>query len=493
MGDDIKKGDLDKVEEAKLIEKTKKLSIAEGSAYSVMDGFGFRYVTPYALSVGANNTQIGLLSSLPGLFGTLSQLLTFKFMKYFSRKKIIFWGVFLQALMWLLLIAAGIPFFIYGLKNNLSADLIIVVYTLLVLFGSFAGPAWTSMMRDLVPTNRGAYFGRRNQIIGSVALICMFVAGFLLDYFKQTHIYLGFIVMFLVAGVGRFISSLLFKKHYDPKFQVDDKKYFSLFDFIKKMRENNYGRFVLYYSLISFSCAIASPFFVVFMLKDLGFTYSQYMITVVFNSLSTLLLMPLWGKFADKYGSVEVMRITGFLIPLLPFLWLVTSLVHSLFYVVLLIIVLEIYSGFIWSGFNLAAGNFVYDAVSKERLAICSSYLNIINGFFALIGAFIGGYLSSHNFSMFGLSPLLTLFFLSAVARFGVYFLYSSSVKEVREVQIFEPHRKVDEHVQLIRDKTGKFALGILSSISLNKFFETKGSEAEHHFVPNSNNFARNK
>jgi MFS family permease len=489
----MEKGELSKEKEQKLIEKTKKLSIFEGGAYSIMDGFGFRYVTPYALSVGANNTQIGLLGSLPGLFGTLSQLLTFKFMKYFPRKKIIFWSVFLQALMWIFLIAAGIPFFIYGLKNTLSSNLVIFIYTLLVLFGSFAGPAWTSMMRDLVPTNRGAYFGKRNQVVGIVALICMFVAGFLLDYFKQTNIYLGFMLMFLIAGVGRFISSLIFNKHYDPKFQVDDSKYFSLFDFIKRMRENNYGRFVLYYSLISFSVAIASPFFVVFMLKDLGFTYSQYIITVVFNSLATLLLMPLWGKFADKYGSIEVMRLTGFFIPLLPFLWLLTPFVNNLIYIVILIIFIEIVSGFIWAGFNLAAGNFIYDAVTKERLSICSSYFNVINGFFALIGALIGGYLSSHNFSMFGLSPLLTLFALSAVIRFIVYFMYSSNVKEVREVNIFEPRKKVDEHVRRIKDKTGKFARDVLSSVSMNKFLETKQSEAEHHFVPNSNNFAKNK
>jgi len=489
MGDELSKED-----EQKLIDKTKNLSIAEGSGYSVMDGFGFRYVTPYALSVGATNAHIGWLSSLPGLLGNLSQLLTFQFMKKFSRKKIIFWSVFFQSLMWALLIAAGIPFFIYGIKNDLSPWMVILVYTLLVGFGSFAGPAWTSMMRDLVPANRGQYFGKRNQIIGVVALGSMFIAGFLLDYFKQTHIYLGFIIMFFIAGLGRFVSSLILLKHYDPKFQVDSTKYFSLFDFIKKMRENNYGRFVLYFSMVSFSCAIASPFFAVYVLKDLGFSYSQYMITLAVNSLATLLLMPLWGKFADKYGNVEVMRLTGFLIPLLPFFWLLTPLVHSVFSLVFLVVCLEIYSGVIWSGFNLAAGSFVYDAVTKERLSICVSYLNIINGFFALIGALIGGYLSSHNFSLLGFSPLLTLFIVSAIARFLVYFFYSASVKEVRAVNVFEPRKKVGEKVKLIKDKTGKLlTLGILSSVSLERFFETRLSEAGHHFLPNSNNFAKNK
>jgi MFS family permease len=489
----MKKEELSKEDEQKLVEKTKKLSIWEGSAYSVMDGFGFRYVTPYALSVGATNTHIGLLSSLPGLFGNLSQLLTFKLMKKFSRKKIIFWSVLLQSLMWLLLIFAGVPFFVWGMKNTLSPNLIIGIYTALVLFGALAGPAWASMMRDLVPYNRGYFFGKRNRVVGAVALISMFIAGFLLDYFKQSHIYLGFILMFLIAGLGRFISSILFKKHYDPKFQVDESKYFSLFDFIKRMRENNYGRFVLYYSLVSFACAIASPFFVVYMLKDLGFSYSQYMIALVFNSLANLLMMPLWGKFADKYGNVEVMRITGFLIPLLPFLWLLTAFVHGMLYLVILIILLEVYSGIIWSGFNLSSSSFVYDAVTKERLAICSSYLNIINGFFALIGALLGGYLSSHEISIFGFGPILTLFILSAIARFVVYYFYSASVREVREVKVFEPRRKVDEHVRLIRDKTGKIASSILSSISLERFFETIQSEAGHHFFSNPNNFSKNK
>jgi len=479
--------------EQRLVDKTKKLSIREGSAYSVMDGFGFRYVTPYALSVGANNTQIGLLSSLPGLFGTLSQLLTFHFMKKFSRKKIISVGVFLQAFMWLVLIAAGIPFFIYGIKTNLSPNLVILTYTILVLFGSFVGPAWTSMMRDLVPLKRGEYFGRRNQIAGAVALSCMFIAGFMLDYFKQTHIYLGFIIMFIVAGAGRFVSAYLFTKHHDPKFEIDDKRYFSLLDFVKKMRENNFGRFVLYYSMFSFACAIASPFFVVYVLKDLGFTYSQYMLTIVVNSLVTLLLMPLWGKFADKYGNVEVMRITGFLIPLLPLLWLAIPLVHNITFLVIFIIFLEIYSGVTWSGFLLSTSNFVYDAVSKERLAICSSYLNIINGFFALIGALLGGYLSSHSVSLLGFSPLPTLFLISAIARFLVYYFYSKSVREVREVKLFEARRRVGKHVNLIKNRSGKIAMSLLNSISLDKFFETRSSEAGHHFLPNSNNFSRNK
>lgn len=479
-------------EEQVLIEKTKKLSIKEASAYSFMDGFGVRYVTPYALAVGANNSQIGLLSSVPGLLGNLSQLFTIKLMRHFSRKRIIFWGVLAQAIMWLFLIGAGIPFFLFGIKTSFSPNAIIIIYTLLILVGAVSGPAWSSLMRDLVSTNRGEYFGKRNKIAGLIALTCMFIGGFVLDYFKQTHIFIGFIIMFIIAFFGRFVSAMLFRKHYEPKFQVDDTKYFTLFDFIKKMRYNNFGRFVIYFSLLSFACAIASPFFAVYLLSNLGFSYTQYMITVLANSIATILLMPLWGKFADIYGNLKVMKITGLFIPFLPFLWLLIPLVPSKTFAVVFIIFLEIYSGLIWSGFNLAAGNFIYDAVSRERLAICSSYFNILNGFWALIGATIGGFLSSHGVSILGWSPILFLFILSGVVRFAIYFIMSPQIVEVRPVKKFDLKKHVRNQYKKVRSGLVSVYNFLFRSVALDRFFEAMVSESEHLFSSNPNNFAKN-
>jgi len=98
--------------EEELKEKTKKLSVKDGSAYSVMDGFGLRYITPYALSLGASNAQIGLLTSIPNLIGNFSQIFTSKVMEKYSRKKIILFGVVLQALMWIPLMACWFSLFL---------------------------------------------------------------------------------------------------------------------------------------------------------------------------------------------------------------------------------------------------------------------------------------------------------------------------------------------------------------------------------------------
>lgn len=473
-------------EEQVLIEKTKKLSVKEACGYSFMDGFGLRYVTPYALAVGANNSQIGLLSSVPGLLGNLFQLVTLKLMRYFSRKKIIFASVLAQAIMWLVLILAGIPFFMYGIKTSFSPNAVIVVYTLLILVGAISGPAWSSLMRDLVSTGRGEYFGKRSRIAGAIALTCMFIGGFLLDYFKQTHVFIGFAIMFFIAFLGRLVSAMLFRKHYEPKFKVDDKKYFTLLDFVKKMRHNNFGRFVMYFSLFTFATAIAGPFFAVFMLKNLGFSYTQYMFTVLANSVATVLLLPFWGKFADKYGNWKVMKLNGLLIPILPFLWLLAPLFAKGIPVVIFIIFLEIYSGVVWSGFNLAAGNFIYDAVSKERLAICSSYFNILNGFWALIGALIGGYVSTHDISAFGLQPILFVFLLSGIARLLVHVIMSKKINEVRQVEYFSIRKHVYDKTAKVLVDARRTITNLLSSVSMFKFFEATNS------TPSTNHFAKN-
>ena len=80
-----------KLKDEKLREKAAEISIVEGSAASVMDGFGSKYITPYALALGATNTHIGLLSALPQLLGTISQLFGSRAIEKHSRKKIQYW------------------------------------------------------------------------------------------------------------------------------------------------------------------------------------------------------------------------------------------------------------------------------------------------------------------------------------------------------------------------------------------------------------------
>ncbi len=447
--------------EEELKEKTRKICIKEGIAASVMSGAGGSYITPYALAIGANNTQIGLLTSIPSLLGNLSQLFTAKAIEKSSRKKIIVASIFLQALMWLPIIAVGYFFFYKNLNHGVSASLMIIFYTIFALFGAFLSPAWNSLMKDTVTKEEGKYFGKRNKILGAIGLVVMLASGILLNYFKGVgSLFLGFAILFGVAFISRLVSGWLATKYYDPKLKLEKGYYFSIFQFIKKIPQSNFGKFTVFISLIMLTTAIASPFFAVYMLRDLKFDYTIWTIIAISGSVSALMFMPLWGKFADKFGNLKVMKITGAFIPIVPLFWLLTPLFAkiSMTLVVVYLLAEEFVSNFIWAGFNLCYVNFIYDAVTRQRLALCVAYFNILNGVGVFIGATLGGLLASFNFNFLGLSPLLLIFLISGVTRFFVYIFMMPKIKEVREVEKYRNGEFGKELKQMFLPFSRKFA-----------------------------------
>ncbi|MDD5012477.1 MAG: MFS transporter [Candidatus Nanoarchaeia archaeon] len=426
-----------KISENCLKEETKKISVKEGVAYSFMDGAGLRYITPYALAIGANNAQIGFLTSIPSLLGNFSQFFTSKAVEKYPRKKIVAVSIFLQALMWIPLIILGYLFFYKNFDHGLSATLMIVFFTLMVLFGAFASPAWNSLIKDIVDKCRGEYFGKRNRILGITSILVMLACGFILNYFTKINLLLGFGIIFGIAFIARLISGYFMTKYYEPKLKLEKGYYFSFWEFIKGVPKSNFGKFTVFIGLISFAASIASPFFAVYLLRDLNLSYLIWTVVVVFNSIGTFLFMPLWGKFADKYGNLKVLKWTGAFVGAIPLLWVGVMFVLPINVplVIVYLSAIELFSGFIWAGFNLSATNFIYDAVSNQKTALCISYYNIINGIGVFIGASIGGLLASMNFNIFGIGPLLFIFLISGIARYLIYLFMIPKIKEVRGVK----------------------------------------------------------
>ncbi|MGB9708092.1 MAG: MFS transporter [Candidatus Pacearchaeota archaeon] len=420
----------------KLIEKTKLISVREGSAYSVSEGSGMRYITPFALKLGATNAHIGFLTSLPSLLGNFSQLFVPKLMEKTSRKKIVVLGALLQAIMWLLVIVIGALYFIFNVNSTITPALLIIIYTLLVLFGAILVPAWNSWMKDIVTENSGKYFGNRNRIVGFVALVSMLFGSFILDYFSQTKIFIGFAILFTIAFVARLVSAFLLSKKYEPKLTYEKGYYFSFWQFVRYIPKSNFGKFTVLVALMQLATAIASPFFAVYMLKDLGFSYLQWILVTIASSLVSLLFMPLWGKFADHYGNIKATKITSFLVALVPLLWFFSIFISKEFLLSYLIII-EAFSGMVWAGFNLSSSNFIYDAVTRQRIALCVAYSNIMNGIGVFMGATSGGFLSSLHFAVLGISPILTVFLISGLLRLAVAFIMTPKIKEVRDVKNF--------------------------------------------------------
>jgi len=412
--------------EAKLKE-TRDLSVKEGAAASVMNGAVDAYIMPFALELKADNLQIGLLASLNGLISPIIQIFGSRLMERFNRRTISFVSVLLQA-------SAVLGFMLIGLTfmwkpNALSWPLLfLIAYLIYGLAGSLGGPAWFSMIGDAVPEKmRGRYFSQRNRISNYVSITVTLAGSVLLFYAKASGFLIaGFVVLFAIGSFGRFISASLIKKHYASKINLGKENYFSFFRFVRNSPKTSFGRFAIYAALISLTVNIANPFFAVYMWKSLALNPIWFMAVTISTTFYSAISMKLWGRFADKYGNKELLRVSYLLFAPSPLFWIFSP--NPIY----LILVPQLLMGIGWAGFALASTNYIYDSVSAPKRGIILAYYNLLNGIGVFVGATLGGLLSQYlSFSF--MNVFFSLFILSAILRVAVSIWFLPKLNEVRK------------------------------------------------------------
>lgn len=404
------------------VKKSLRFSFLDGIFANAMSGFTQDYFTPFLLLLGATVRHVGMLSALPNFFASLVQLKSADITeKLKSRKRIINIFVLLQALMFL-------PMMHIALSGRMKPFLFISVVVLFTSFGALSYPAWGSLMSDLVAGDkRGVYFGWRNRSLGFVAVGTAFVAGLILHIMKKINIFYGFAIIFICAFIFRIISWYFLKRMYEPSVEYKSDDYFSIFDFLARLKESNFAKFVIFVSMMSFSVNLASPFFSVLMLQDLNFSYLLYTLITVTATLTIYIAIERWGAHADAVGNLKIIKLTSPLIGFIPLLWILNRHPVFLFFA-------QVFSGFVWAGFNLCTTNFIYDAVTPSKRTRCIAYFNTLNGLAACAGALCGGFSLRWLPHLLGYK-ILTLFLISSILRITASVLMPFKLKEVRTVK----------------------------------------------------------
>lgn len=405
-----------------------RVSIFEGSFGVFSSVLAENSIIPFSLSIDSSPFQVGLLSSLGNLFGPIGQIIGSHQIETKSRKRILIQGVLGLACMWPLFITIAI-FYQFIFFQSFLPWMLIVIFLIYMLFGGFMTPSWFSVMGDVVPDGyRGRYFAKRNLTNQLIAIIGTILLFFLLDWFDINNvIYFGFILIFILGFITRLISLFLFTKHYYPPYIFEATDHVKMGQFLKELPKSNFGKFTLFVCLLTFGQWIAKPFFSVYMLTQLHFNYSLFMIINLSSSLIGLITFPLLGKFSDKFGNVRLIQIGAFIIPFLPFFWIIYNTPLQIF------LGIQILSGLGWTAFNLATANFIYDnSTSKMRGKYIAIY-NFLIGL-AIIG---GGLLGSIVVSFIQIDFMNSfhfIFLLSGIVRLIVVIGLLQKIKEVRVI-----------------------------------------------------------
>ncbi|MFX1275124.1 MAG: MFS transporter [Promethearchaeota archaeon] len=427
MNDTLKQNSKNEnLDEIRHKERTMNISIAEGSFGVLSSNLGDNYIVPFALSLGSTAFQVGVLYSCIGLISPIGQIFGSRKIESKSRKSVLLQGILGQAAMWPLFLIIAV-LYINQLLINFLSWILIGVFLLYSFSGGFMTPPWFSMMGDIVPENkRGRYFAKRNLITTGIALSGTLIFSFSLDWFNNNNaVIIGFILIFLIGFSTRILSFLLFTQHYYPPIQFEDSHHVSLIRFIKEIPHHNFGKFTLFVSLITFSQWIAGPFFSVYMLEELKFNYITFIFINIFPSIIALTIFPLLGRFSDYFGNVRLLRLGAIILPSLPLMWLFTAGPIEI------LLFPQLFSGIGWTAFNLAASNFIYDNISREKRGIYLAMYNLLLGFGIILGGLTGSILIQmipYNL----INPYLFVFFISGITRFLCVIFLLSKIKEIR-------------------------------------------------------------
>lgn len=415
------------------VDRSLQHSLKDGMGFAAMTGMGETYLSAFALFLKATTPQIGLLASLPPLLASLVQLFSAWLGRLTGhRKAIILAGASLQAVAWVPLLVLPLLF------PDHAVPLLIGCVVIYQAGAHFAAPQWSSLMGDLVPQRRrGRFFSLRTRITTIGTFVALLAGGLVLHFCKGADKTLqGFVILFCIACVARIISVYHLSRMQDPTGHVAAMEIPVGHGWWTRLRNSNAVRFSLFFAFMQFAVAIASPFFTVYMLRDLQFTYLHFTINTATAIFAQFLTLTQWGRISDVFGNRRVLAVTAIFIPMMPLLWTLSTNAWYL-------IALQALSGFSWAGFSLAAGNFVYDLIAPHRRATYLSVHNMLASVGIFAGAIIGGYLGAvlpNQLEVFGdsyswLSPLYGVFVISTLMRFAVVLLLLPKLREVRNVR----------------------------------------------------------
>ncbi len=413
----------------KKIDKALDISIKQGSSVSAMNSLSNSYFTPYALALNASSSQIGIMNALINLLPSMFQLKSSKLVGKHKRKNIALTATLLQALIFIPILFA---IFLYLKGFQHTVWFLIFFVSLFYILPAISHPAWFSWMGSLVNENsRGAYFSKRNKLAGICGLLALIMGGLILDRFKIIGMTLvGFGVIFCMAFIFRIIGCILLIKQYEPRLKINKHDYFTLTEFLRGAKESAFGRFTIFASIMRIATNIASPFFAVYLLKELNLSYAWFMAITVSGALFHIIFWPLQGKISDKYGNIILLRVSCLLFAMFPFSLFISKNPGYL------LLVPQMIGGFGWAGFTLATNNYIYDALRQEQRSYGLAYFNFLTSLGMFVGAGIGALLVLIEVPF--MSSLLFVFLISGILRVLAYLPSSKYLKEVRHVKRFK-------------------------------------------------------
>lgn len=354
--------------------KNKSFIIAEG-VFSNMVTLGIQSFSLTALAIyfKCSPFWLSFMASLP--VGTqLLQIFIGNFYKVFKTRKN---SLVMSSLL------GRIPFLLLPLAILFEVDKpyvlvgAIIIYS---LFNSFTLGIWTAAMRDAVEKQeRASFFAKRFVFISISTIVFSYVAGKMLNLPKEQH---GILAITFMIAVSSLMSIVFFFLQDIPNVGEDVGRIKISFP----LKNENFRNFLMFSAFWNFSIEFAKPYFSYYSITILNVPYSYLGFTAAITGIASVLIYPILGKLADKYGNKKIVSrgivISTYVIMLYVFMG--KDNYRSL------LMMDALGTSIAWGALNLCMFNLLLEVAEDPIDSYVASYFVTI-GIFGLVGGLVGG------------------------------------------------------------------------------------------------------
>ncbi len=386
--------------------------LADGAAFSLMVGIGETYLPAFVLAAGLGELAAGLITTVPLLAGGLLQLISpWAIRRLGSHRRWVVLCTLCQAASFLPLVAAA-------WLETVPVALVFMMASIYWGAGLAAGPAWNTWVGSLVPEPvRANYFARRTRFSQAGVMVGFVAGGFSLQAgVASGRVVTVFAGLFLTAAVCRLVSTLFLASQSEPAPPNGEHRDVPLGELLGRLRQGADGSLLVY--LLSVQCAaqIAGPYFTPYMLKQVRFSYIEYVVLIGVSFAAKVLALPALGRLARRVGARQLLWLGGIGIVPVSAMWLVSNNFGYLLFV-------QALAGLTWAAYELAMFLLFFESIPElERTSVLTTY-NFGHALATVIGSLVGGLM----LAALGKSPgvYLAIFTLSSVARLATIILLS--------------------------------------------------------------------
>ncbi|MDE2801692.1 MAG: MFS transporter [Chloroflexota bacterium] len=384
------------------------------------------YLAAFALALGANNLQVGIVSAVP--FASLVvQLPAILLIERFRVRKAVGLPAWLLAQL-LMIPVAAVPFFM-DVPSSLAVTTVIFLLAFRGLFAPMWITAWMSWMHDLVPQKLlGGYYGRRLAASTTALAILGLGASFYINWWEGQAApgqeAFGYSIFFIAGALTLgVIGPIMVARAKEPLMPTaPETRQSPISTLIEPLRDNNFSQLLRFLWVWGVASNIAIPFFVVYMLTDLDLELPVVMGMVVLSNVTHVLFVRVWGPMADRVGSKTVMSLSASLFLLVFLGWIFVAHTEKHVLTMPLLVMLNAFVGIARGGIFLTINTLSLKIAPDEKATAFLGVASIAAYASMGIGPLIGGYLAD--------------FFATKTLRFDFTWISQNGAVEIPALQL---------------------------------------------------------